>query len=256
MACSLSCPEACGIVQTRDQTCAPCSDRQILIHWTIFISVCVFVWVLWYVWLFVTPWTVTSVLPGSSVHGIFQARILEWAAVSFSRGSFQSNLGIQFMSFVSPALACGFVTSWATREAPSLYEWTAKGQSLRLGYLIDFRIQAALLHKRCRASMTKHRKSCRSNVVSDLFFPITVSFCPLNWWGNWGSESLSHSPKVKQLSSIWKIWEFSKIGPFTPRKNTESQMECLSLIIFPYCLLHHSQEKTKKKQTNKRKKRQ
>ena len=26
-------------------------------------------------------------LPGSSVHGIFQARILEWAAISFSRGS-------------------------------------------------------------------------------------------------------------------------------------------------------------------------
>ena len=28
-------------------------------------------------------------LPGSSVHGIFQARILEWVAISFSRGSFQ-----------------------------------------------------------------------------------------------------------------------------------------------------------------------
>ena len=26
-------------------------------------------------------------LPGSSVHGILQARILEWVAVSFSRGS-------------------------------------------------------------------------------------------------------------------------------------------------------------------------
>ena len=26
--------------------------------------------------------------PGSSVHGIFQARILEWVAISFSRGSF------------------------------------------------------------------------------------------------------------------------------------------------------------------------
>ena len=26
-------------------------------------------------------------LPGSSVHGIFQARILEWAAISFCRGS-------------------------------------------------------------------------------------------------------------------------------------------------------------------------
>ena len=25
--------------------------------------------------------------PGSSVHGIFQARIVEWVAISFSRGS-------------------------------------------------------------------------------------------------------------------------------------------------------------------------
>ena len=32
---------------------------------------------------FVTPWTV-----GSSVHGILQARILEWVALSSSRGSF------------------------------------------------------------------------------------------------------------------------------------------------------------------------
>ena len=29
-------------------------------------------------------------LLGSSVHGIFQARILEWVAISFSRGSSQS----------------------------------------------------------------------------------------------------------------------------------------------------------------------
>ena len=28
-------------------------------------------------------------LPGSAVHGIFLARILEWAAISFSRGSLQ-----------------------------------------------------------------------------------------------------------------------------------------------------------------------
>jgi len=29
-------------------------------------------------------------LPGSSVHGILQARILEWVAIPFSRGSSQS----------------------------------------------------------------------------------------------------------------------------------------------------------------------
>ena len=28
-------------------------------------------------------------LPGSSVHGVLQARILEWIAISFSRGSSQ-----------------------------------------------------------------------------------------------------------------------------------------------------------------------
>ena len=31
--------------------------------------------------------------PGSSVHRIFQARILEWVAVSFSRGSSQPRDG-------------------------------------------------------------------------------------------------------------------------------------------------------------------
>ena len=34
--------------------------------------------------LFATPWTACSP-PGSSVHGILQARILEWVAISFSR---------------------------------------------------------------------------------------------------------------------------------------------------------------------------
>ena len=34
--------------------------------------------------LFVTPWTVAG---GSSVHGIIQARILVWVAISSSRGS-------------------------------------------------------------------------------------------------------------------------------------------------------------------------
>ena len=38
--------------------------------------------------LFATPWTAASV-HGSSVHGIFKARVLEWVSISFSRGSSQ-----------------------------------------------------------------------------------------------------------------------------------------------------------------------
>ena len=37
--------------------------------------------------LFVTPMDCSP--PGFSIHGIFQARILEWVAISFSRGSSQ-----------------------------------------------------------------------------------------------------------------------------------------------------------------------
>ena len=43
--------------------------------------------------------------PGSSVHGILQARILEWVAISFSRGFSQP------MALVSPELADRFFTT-------------------------------------------------------------------------------------------------------------------------------------------------
>ena len=44
-------------------------------------------------------------LPGSSVHRIFQARILEWVAVSFSEDSSRT------WSPMAPALAGGFFTT-------------------------------------------------------------------------------------------------------------------------------------------------
>ena len=47
--------------------------------------------------------------PGSSVHGIFQARILEWVAISSSRGLPEP--GIKLKSPVSSALAGRFFTT-------------------------------------------------------------------------------------------------------------------------------------------------
>ena len=47
--------------------------------------------------------------PGSSVRGILQARILEWVAISFSRGPSQP--GIEPVSLASPALTGGFFTT-------------------------------------------------------------------------------------------------------------------------------------------------
>ena len=63
------------------------------------------------------PWTVCS-LPDSCVHGIFQARILERVAVSYSRKS--SHPGIEA---VSPALVGRFSTiaspgKWLGQNVP------------------------------------------------------------------------------------------------------------------------------------------
>ena len=43
--------------------------------------------------------------PGSSVHGILQARILEWIAIPFSKGSFQARDRTQVS-----CIASGFLT--------------------------------------------------------------------------------------------------------------------------------------------------
>ena len=59
--------------------------------------------------LFATPWTVAH--RGSSVHGILQARILEWVAIPFSRRSSQPRDRTQIFH-----IAGRFFTIWAIRE--------------------------------------------------------------------------------------------------------------------------------------------
>ena len=56
-------------------------------------------------------------LPGSSVHGILQARILEWVAISSSRGS--SWPRTEPVSVTTPALAGGFLPTRPTWESES-----------------------------------------------------------------------------------------------------------------------------------------
>ena len=55
-----------------------------------------------------------SSLPGSSVHGIFQTVVLEWIAISFSRGSSQPRGGTEVSHIVDRRF-----TVWATREVSS-----------------------------------------------------------------------------------------------------------------------------------------
>ena len=63
--------------------------------------------------------TVDCSPPGSSVHGLLQARILEWVGIPFSRGSSWLRDGIQVS-----CIAGRVFTLWVTREALSLLSHT------------------------------------------------------------------------------------------------------------------------------------
>ena len=83
----------------------PCGNECVCV--CVCVCVCARAQSLSHVRLFLTSWTVA--LPGSSVHGISQARILEWVAISSSRAS--SDPGIEPLSPASSALAGGFLTT-------------------------------------------------------------------------------------------------------------------------------------------------
>ena len=81
-------------------------------------------------------------LPGSSVHGIFQARVLEWVAIPFSQGSSWP----WDWTWVS-CITGGFLTVSATREAPTMTQnfnqrtddlkSIKNHQLMKSGYLVD-----------------------------------------------------------------------------------------------------------------------
>ena len=75
-------------------------------------------------------------LLGSSVHGILQARILEWVAIS-SPGDLPDP-GIKPMSFMSPELASGFFTTSANWESNSRLETAnSKKACMKVGPLAE-----------------------------------------------------------------------------------------------------------------------
>ena len=94
-------------------------------------------------------------------HGILQARILEWAAFRFSRGSSQPRDGTQVSCFTG-----GFFTSWATREAPTAHYQKSNQPSRKTGknlngYFSKEGTQMSIKHMtRCSGPLLQ---KCQSN---------------------------------------------------------------------------------------------
>ena len=97
------------------------------------------------VWLFVTPWS----LPVSSVHGISQARILEWVAISFSRPNDRTTqMSINWSKLINGKTKCSTIQRniqvskgkkyWYTLQHAGTTNTKLKKVSHQVSYIIIF----------------------------------------------------------------------------------------------------------------------
>ena len=107
--------------------------------------------------------------PGSSAHGIFQARVLEWVAISFSRGSSRP----RDRTRVSRTAGRRFTTSKAGEEVP--LHW--------------------FLNDSCEAALSTQCERCRSSEkvgLTGLAWPLLLMPSETQQHrGSWGSSSKS-----------------------------------------------------------------
>ena len=85
-------------------------------------------------------------LPGPSVHGILQARTLEWVAILFSRGSSWLRDQIQVSGITG-----GFFTIWDTREESPSPEMSAEiysklFQQMNFSFLSELHLSNYYMH--------------------------------------------------------------------------------------------------------------
>ena len=124
---------------------------------------------------------------GSSVHGIFQARILKWVAISYSRDL--PNPGIEPTSLASPVLAGGFFTTLPPGKPikyvnPTLKYKAAGDQVLKKLTIIPLRAQ--------RGSMSRNKSGYQALVFERWL---------INWWilrVGGGSLALKNLPIQKR----------------------------------------------------------
>ena len=138
-----------------------------------------------------------------TVHGILQARILEWVAFPFSRGSSQPRDGTQVSR-----IAGGSFTSWVTGEARDTYYLEANLPLIRAHVMDDILLYVSDLH----ASSPSLSSGC-SGHGSLLSVPwvkpcLLLSLCAVLGWATVGSPAPACQsgavPTPKGLKLTWR----------------------------------------------------
>ena len=104
--------------------------------------------------------------PGSSIRGIHQARILEWVAISFSRGSSQPRDRTQVSHIAGRCF-----NLWATREAHS--SW--RRSQIEEGFLNPYQH----MHKPSKSQWRAHSGVDRSIIVSNSQRVCKIQMCTI-----------------------------------------------------------------------------
>ena len=146
---------------------------------------------------------------GSSVLGILQARILEWIAIPFSRGSSRHRDWTQVSH-----IAGGFFTIWATRECRSLtYPYSPR--EFIPGYLFVDCTEIFYLEK-CWALASKPRWELYLETVRSRGCHVSDTVSPRVCFDNWkplssGAFSMHHEEETQACfcpHSLDECWNF------------------------------------------------
>ena len=137
--------------------------------------------------------------PGSSVHGMSQARILEWVTMPFSRGS--SNPGIKPASLVCPVLAGRFFITSTTWEA--LIGCVYKYKEIYFKELVHKIIETGKSKFFRMGQQTGELR--RTSVAVQAQKPSAGWFCHSNQAFNWWNEAHLHHG---EQSAVFKVNQF------------------------------------------------
>ena len=128
-------------------------------------------------------------LPGSSVHGILQARILEWVAIPFSRGSFQprDRICVSWLWFIT-------VKGHRLKSGIGKGAWNRSQEKsgVKLPFLLSqwsYVDGTSFFHQWCvttKQGLTSHRGSHNFRCLES--FPMAPHSSPLAWKIPWTEE--------------------------------------------------------------------
>ena len=101
-------------------------------------------------------------LPGSSIHGILQARMLKWITISFSRWSFQPKDRTQISCIAGRPF-----TVWATREVIGR-------DGVKSEYVISFSSKTKGNERSCKTRYRQDRLRIRSWISEPFVFSLLM----------------------------------------------------------------------------------